>query len=106
MQYAFIESSLFSKLVYDYLTEEDYIAFQQHLLEHPDAGDMVRGSGGVRKVRWARAGAGKSGGVRVCYFTRNAAGQIFLLLIYAKGVRTSIPGAVLKQIKEVMSHDD
>jgi len=102
----FIESSLFSKMVYDYFSEDDYTAFQQFLLEHPQAGDVVQGSGGVRKLRWARAGTGKSAGVRVCYYTRNAAGQILLLVIYAKSVRASIPGAVLKQIKEVLDHDD
>lgn len=106
MQYEFIESSLFSRMVYDYLSESDYIAFQQFLLENPEAGDVVQGSGGVRKVRWARAGTGKSGGVRVCYYTRNAAGQILLLVIYAKSVRASIPGTVLKQIKEMLDHDD
>ena len=106
MQYEFIESSLFTKMVYDYLSEDDYVAFQQFLLEHPEAGDVVRGSGGVRKLRWARAGTGKSGGVRVCYFIRNAVGQIVLLVIYAKSVRTSTPGAVLKQMKELLDHDD
>jgi hypothetical protein len=106
MKFEFIESGLFSRLVYDYLSEEDYAAFQQFLLEHPEAGDVVRGSGGVRKVRWARAGTGKSGGVRVCYYTRNAAGQILLLVIYAKSVQASIPGAVLKQIREVLDHVD
>lgn len=106
MKYAFIESSLFSRMVYDYLSEADYTAFQQFLMEQPEAGDLVKGSGGVRKVRWSRAGAGKSSGVRVCYYTRNAAGQILLLLIYAKSVRASIPGAVLKQIKEVLEHAD
>ena len=102
MQYEFIESSLFTKMVYDYLSEEDYTAFQQFLLEQPDAGDLIKGSGGVRKVRWARAGSGKSSGVRVCYYTRNAAGQILLLVIYAKSVRASISGAVLKQLKEML----
>ena len=106
MRFEFIESTLFSKMVYDYFDDEDYAAFQQFLLEHPDAGDVVRDSGGVRKVRWARAGTGKSGGVRVCYYTRNQRGQILLLVIYAKSVRASIPGAVLKQIKEVMDHAD
>ena len=57
-------------------------------------------------MRWARAGAGKSGGGRVCYYTGNQRGQILLLVIYAKGVRASIPGALLKQIKEVLDHDD
>jgi mRNA-degrading endonuclease RelE of RelBE toxin-antitoxin system len=106
MRYEFIESSLFSKMVYDYFSEDDYTAFQQFLIEQPEAGDVVKGSGGVRKVRWARAGSGKSGGVRVCYYMRSAAGQILLLLIYAKSVRASIPGSVLKQIKEVLDHDD
>ena len=106
MKYEFIESSLFSKMVYDYLSEDDYTEFQQFLIDQPEAGSVVQGSGGVRKVRWARAGSGKSGGVRVCYFTRNTAGQILLLVIYAKSVRSSIPGAVLKKIKEVLDHDD
>ena len=56
-------------------------------------------------MRWARADAGKSGGGRVCYYTGNQRGQILLLVIYAKGVRASIPGALLKQIKEVLDHD-
>ena len=60
----------------------------------------------MRKVRWSRAGSGKSGGVRVCYYVRNTAGQILLLVIYAKSVRTSISGAVLKQLKELLDHDD
>lgn len=106
MRYEFIESGLFSRMVYDYLSEDDYTAFQQFLLEQPEAGDGSAGSGGVRKVRWARAGAGKSGGVRVCYYTRNTAGQILLLVIYAKSVRASISGAVLKQLKELLDHDD
>jgi len=106
MRHEFIESALFTKMVYDYLSESDYIAFQQFLLEQPEAGDLVRGSGGVRKVRWGRDGTGKSGGVRVCYYARNAAGKILLLVIYAKSVRASIPGAVLKQIKDLLDHED
>ena len=106
MQYEFVESGLFTKMVYDYLSEADYIAFQHFLLEQPNAGDVVKGSGGVRKVRWGRNGTGKSGGVRVCYYTRNAAGQILLLVIYAKSVRASIPADVLKQLKDLLDHDD
>jgi hypothetical protein len=102
MRYEFIESSLFTITVYDYLSEEDYTAFQQFLLEQPEAGDLIKGSGGVRKVRWARTGSGKSGGARVCYYTRNSAGQILLLVIYAKSVRACISGAVLKQLKEML----
>jgi hypothetical protein len=61
---------------------------------------LVRGSGGVRKLRWARPGGGKSGGVRVCYYVRTRAGQILMLVIYAKNVRASIPGHILAQLRK------
>lgn len=64
----FIETSLFTRLIYDYLSEEEYLALQIHLLRYPDSGNIVRGSGGIRKLRWAARGKGKSGGVRVIYF--------------------------------------
>lgn len=104
MNYEFIESSLFKKMVYDYLNDDEYRALQQYLLQHPESGDMVPGSGGVRKLRWAKSGIGKSAGVRVCYYIRNRAGQILLLLIYSKNVQTNIHSAVLKQIKELLDH--
>jgi len=70
MQYEFIESSAFTKVLYDYLSEDDYTEFQQFLLEQPEAGAVVKGSGGVRKVRWARSGAGRSRVVCGCAITR------------------------------------
>ncbi len=100
----FVESPLFTKQVHDYLTDDDYRIFQTFLAVSPDAGDVVRGSGGVRKVRWNRRGTGKSGGVRVMYFVRSEAGEIWLLLIYAKSAIDSIPGYILKALKEEMEH--
>lgn len=66
---------------------------------------MVRGSGGVRKVRWALEGGGKSGGVRVMYFNRLEKGEIWLLTLYAKSDRSSIPTGELRLLKEVIDHD-
>ncbi|MDD2899931.1 MAG: type II toxin-antitoxin system RelE/ParE family toxin [Desulfuromonadaceae bacterium] len=63
----FVESPLFTKQVHDYLTDTEYGVFQEYLAANPDMGDVVRGSGGVRKVRWSRRGTDKSGGVRVLY---------------------------------------
>jgi len=100
----FIESPLFTKLVHDYLTDDEYRGFQTFLATNPDVGDVVRGSGGVRKVRWARRGTGKSGGVRVLYFARTEAGEILLLLIYAKSAVDSIPAHILKDLKEEMDN--
>jgi hypothetical protein len=56
----FIETSVFTKLLSDYLSDEDYRASQTYLIKKPDVGDIVKGSGGVRKVRWAPAGKGKA----------------------------------------------
>ena len=98
--FEFIETSVFSAYLPDYLSDEEYTALQEHLCETPEAGDLVRGSGGVRKVRWARAGSGKSGGVRICYYARTRRGQILMLVIYAKSTRDSLSGHVLKALRE------
>ena len=55
----FIETSFFTKLLPDYLSDDEYRGLQSYLLQKPDAGDIVKGSGGVRKVRWASSGKGK-----------------------------------------------
>ncbi|MFA6444003.1 MAG: transcriptional regulator, partial [Sterolibacterium sp.] len=102
MKFEFIESPVFAHYLSDYLADDEYAALQDFLCAYPDAGDMIRDSGGVRKLRWGRPGSGKSGGVRVCYYVRNRAGKILMLVIYAKSAKDSIPGHVLKAIKEEM----
>jgi hypothetical protein len=96
----FIETRLFSRLVNEYLSDDEYAALQWALASDPAAGDLVRGSGGVRKVRWSAGGRGKSGGVRVIYYARTHVGEIWMLTIYAKNVSESIPAGVLRQIRE------
>ena len=67
-----VETTLFQRQwPYDW-SEDERGMFAAYIAEHPTAGDVVPGSGGIRKVRWGRSGSGKSGGVRVIYFTRNA----------------------------------
>lgn len=63
----FVETTLFTSLVGQYLSDDEYAALQQALTANPEAGDVIRGSGGVRKVRWGVAGRGKRGGIRVIY---------------------------------------
>ncbi len=82
------------------------LALQLHLLQYPISGDVIAESGGVRKLRWARPGTGKRGGLRVIYFLRSARGQVWLLTLYAKNVKASIPGHVLKKIKEEVDEED
>jgi hypothetical protein len=72
------------------------------LLQYPESGKIVRGSGGVRKIRWAMSGRGKSGGVRVIYYFKKHDDEIWLLTIYSKNEAENIPAHVLRQIaKEI-----
>ena len=96
----FVETKLFTKLVQEYLSDDDYAALQQSLIVNPELGDVIPGSGGLRKLRWGVAGRGKRGGLRVNYFLRLRHGEIWMLTLYAKNVADNIPAKVLKKIKE------
>jgi mRNA-degrading endonuclease RelE of RelBE toxin-antitoxin system len=96
----FVETKLFTRLVHEYLTDDEYSALQQALIAEPEAGDIIRGSGGVRKLRWNVAGRGKRGGIRVIYYLQSRQGQVWMLTMYAKNVAENIPAHVLKKIKE------
>jgi hypothetical protein len=97
-----IETPLFSKLWPAYWTEDERGAFAAFMAEHPDEGDVVPGSGGVRKVRWGRAGTGKSGGVRVIYFVRNDLGELVLLFMYAKAKLDTLKASTLKELRDAV----
>lgn len=98
----FIEATAFTKHVYEYLSEDEYLGLQRFLLRYPESGKVVPGSGGIRKVRWAMSGKGKSGGVRVIYYFKKQDDEIWLLTIYSKHQVENIPAHVLRQIaKEI-----
>lgn len=78
-------------------------AFIAWLAANPLAGDVIPGSGGLRKVRCSRPGTGKRGGVRVIYYNALPQGQIWLLIAYAKARFDNLPVAFLKQLKEAIS---
>jgi len=100
IMYSFIETRLFSSLVSKYLSDEEYAKLQQRLIEDPAAGDLIPGSGGIRKLRWKGSGRGKRGGVRIIYYARSKQGEIWMLTLYSKNVADNIPAHILKKIKE------
>ncbi len=97
-----VESPIFQKLWPNYWDEDERAEFASYLAANPESGDLIRGSGGVRKIRWSRAGTGKSGGVRVVYLLRTELGEVYLLTMYAKAVKDSISLAVLKEIRRAL----
>lgn len=74
-------------------------------MHHPEAGDIVRGSGGVRKLRWRREGTGKRGGLRVIYFVRYQPNEFWMLAMYAKAKQENAPAHILKQLKEAFENE-
>jgi hypothetical protein len=98
--HTFVETKLFTKLVQKYLSDDDYGELQDALIQQPDAGDVIPGSGGVRKLRWKGSGRGKRGGLRVIYYLRSRQGQIWMLTMYAKNVAENISAKMLQKIKE------
>jgi hypothetical protein len=72
------------------LSDEEYGELQWYLALYPNAGDVIQGTGGLRKVRWSATGRGKRGGVRVIYFHVSARKQLRMLLIYRKGVKDDL----------------
>ena len=81
---------------------DERLEFFSWIASEPEAGSVIAGSGGCRKVRWSRSGMGKQGGVRVIYFAHLEAGELCMLLIYPKSARDSIPGHILKEIRKEM----
>ena len=101
----FTETTLFTKLLPKYLTDDEYRALQWYLLLYPDAGDLVRGSGGVRKIRWAPEGKGKRGGIRIMSYWKKADNEIWLLTLFSKTEKATIPGHILKKISEEIENE-
>lgn len=101
----FIETKLFTKLLPEYLTDDDYRAFQWYLILNPEVGDLVRGSGGVRKIRWSPKGKGKRGGVRIMYYWKKSDDEIWLLTLYSKSEKATIPGQILKKIAKEIENE-
>ncbi len=102
--YTIIETPTFVADAKALWTEDDRGQFCAWVSVNPEAGKVIPGSGGCRKIRWSRAGAGKQGGVRVIYFTRLECGEIWLLVIYAKAARENIPAHLLRAIRETIEH--
>lgn len=100
--FSFRETASFTQRVVEYLSDESYAQLQWYLLNRPDAGDLIRASGDIRKLRWTVAGKGKRGGARVIYYCASTRGVVFMLDIYAKSEKEGVTPVELKVFRKLV----
>ncbi len=101
----FVETSVFTRQLPSLLNDDEYRELQMALTQRPDAGVLIVGSGGLRKVRWAARGHGKRGGERVIYYWAVSHDQILMLLIYAKNVQDDLTPKQLRLLKVIVEEE-
>lgn len=101
----FIETPIFTRLILELLTDDEYRALQLSLAERPEQGDIIRGSGGIRKIRAAAKGKGKRGGIRVIYYWLTAQGQIYMLLAYLKNRKDDLTSEELAVLRALVAKE-
>lgn len=97
-----IETSIFTKIINKLLKEEEYRELQSFLIKMPSFGDLIQGSGGIRKVRWKFQGCGKQGGIRVIYYWAMSDDQLFMLYAYAKNKSENLTKEQLSILKKAV----
>lgn len=102
----FVETTLFTKKLPTYLSDDEYRDFQNYLHRQPEAGDIIKGSGGVRKVRWKAQGKGKSGGVRIIYYLECTEARFLMLTVYAKNELKDLTQVEIKLLKKIVEEWD
>lgn len=100
-----IETPIFTKQLLSTLSDEEYRLFQATQLERPDAGKVIPGGGGLRKLRWSAEGRGKRGGVRMIYYWFTSRGTILLLFMYPKNVQDDLTQDQLKQLRKIIEEE-
>ena len=98
-----IETSIFTQRITELMNDDEYRSLQEALVNRPDMGNIIQGTGGLRKVRWRLDGQGKSGGVRVIYYWMTADEQIYMLYAYSKSDQEDLTVAQKKRLKQIVA---
>jgi len=97
----FVETPIFAEFREPLFPDDSYTKLQEHLIKNPNAGEVIQGSGGLRKLRWKTSGRGKRGGARVIYLNRVSVDQILLIFCYSKKDQGDLTKAQLATLKDV-----
>ena len=98
-----VELPEFSKSSEKHLSDIEKSRVINYLAAHPAAGDLMRGTGGIRKLRWSAHGKGKSGGVRVIYYYHNEQMPLFLLTLFGKGKKANLSDSERNDLSKLAS---
>lgn len=101
----FVETPIFTKVIERLLSADDYRSLQIALMLRPEQGPVIRGSGGLRKLRWARPGGGKSGGWRVIYYWAPAEEAFYVLYAYAKNEQGDLTPAQTRALGQLVREE-
>jgi len=97
-----VETSIFTKLIQELMSDDQYKDLQEALVVRPKMGDLIKGSGGLRKVRWKLEGTGKSGGVRAIYYWVTDDDHIRMLYVYPKGKQENLTQNQIQKLKTIV----
>ena len=97
-----IETSIFTRIIKDLMSDDEYRGLQEALVQRPDSGAIISGSGGLRKIRWQLEGRGKSGGVRIIYYWVVDDEHIRMIYAYPKNKQENLTPAQLKVLKQLV----
>ena len=97
-----VETPIFTRLIQELMSDDEYKELQEALVSRPNMGDLIKGSGGLRKVRWNLPGTGKSGGIRAIYYWVTDGDHIRMLYVYPKGKQENLTQAQVKQLRTIV----
>lgn len=101
----FVETPVFSSQLQGFLSDDDYRALQLAIALRPEQGDLIPGSGGLRKLRWGLHGKGKRGGLRVIYYWDSDEDVIYLLFFYPKNQQEDLKPDQLKRLRRIVEEE-
>lgn len=99
------ETRLFTQIIQEVMADDEYRALQEVLVDNPKLGDVIRGSGGLRKVRWKVPGKGKRGGLRVIYYYFEQDEQLYMIFAYKKNEQSDLTVTQIKMLKKVIEEE-
>ncbi|WP_163373258.1 MULTISPECIES: type II toxin-antitoxin system RelE/ParE family toxin [Endozoicomonas] len=97
----FVEASVFTKIITQLMSDDDYRAMQEAMIAQPDIGSVIKGTGGLRKFRWKLGDSGKRGGVRTIYYWQVSEDIFYMLYAYTKSRQTDLTSAEKKVLSEL-----